>query len=139
MKHISLETALLAKEKGYNEFTRDVYAETRAHSLYDPRSADNIYFEYKPPRVLNHSYMDSDTKEVCKCPTLGDLHTWVRDNYKFHIEVLLSENAPYDKFYYRITTIGKYFVLSHDDEYFDDADIALETGLRKALTKFNYE
>lgn len=42
---------------------------------------------------------------------------WLRVNHGIHIEILLEENKPWNKFYYRIMKIGQYFSLSHDGIY----------------------
>ncbi len=45
------------------------------------------------------------------------LKEWLRINHGIHIEILLTEDAPYDTFYYRVLKIGQYFTLSHDGIY----------------------
>jgi hypothetical protein len=53
---------------------------------------------------------------------------WLRVNHGIHIEILLEENKPWNKFYYRIMKIGQYFSLSHDGIYSETPQEAYSTA-----------
>jgi hypothetical protein len=71
----------------------------------------------------------------CAVPTQAWLQAWLRDKHGLHIEILLSEDSPYNQFYYRIMKIGQYFTLAHDAAYYESYEQALEQALFKALLK----
>lgn len=66
-------------------------------------------------------------------PTQSLLQKWLREKHSTHIEILLEEDAPYDKFYYGVMVVGKYFALSYDDNRFNTYEEALEASLLEAL------
>lgn len=110
---INFETAKLAQEKG---FVLGIGWHGQDDKFYYEGQITNNF------RGGNHC-----------APTQSLLQRWLREVHNIHIEVFLSDNLPYTGFYYRIMTIGKYFVTSHDDVLSDKFEDALEKGLFEAL------
>ena len=125
---IKKETGQLIKRKGFNWNCR----------YWNDGEQSNQYAGHRMDSVLSNTYIDSNSfyKRIpfsCTIPTQAMLQKWLREEHNIHIEILLEEDAPYNKFYYRIMKIGKYFTLSHDDIYCKTYEEALEAGLLEAL------
>lgn len=119
---ISYETAMLAKEKGFINGSKSYYNGND--------TLETLSEEFHPNAVHTNNMMQRFRYEA---PTQSLLQQWLRTEHQLHIEVLLSEDAPYTQVYYRIMKIGQYFTLSHDDNYFHEYEDALEEALIKAL------
>ena len=117
---VSFETAKLAKEKGFYE---------RSGTWYDKNDGRvNAFFpncEYDCKALIENRIIFIHSQSL--------LQRWLREVHKLHVEILLTDNAPYKQYYYRIMEIGKYFSLSHDGVYKDTYEETLEIGLYKAL------
>ena len=118
---ITFDTAKLAKEKGFELDTDKVWLFKK--SLIEP---------------ISGSHPNLGTSYASDClmyprPTQSLLQKWLRREHLIHIEVFLDDNSPYNKYYYRVMTIGKYFVTSHDGKLNEEYEDALEKGLEEAL------
>lgn len=77
-KLVSIETAILAKKRGFLENTEDYY-------LLDYKffKADGIPVKFKTgPRKI-----DGSQTHMASAMTLSDLQDWLRDKHDFHVEV----------------------------------------------------
>ena len=115
---ISYETASLSKKMGFN---------LRCH--YYSYQLDDILYQGE---YINHNKEGEFISEISR-PRQSLLQKWLREKHGLHIEILLEEDHPYNKFYFRVMEIGKYFTLSHSDIYCDTYEGALEIGLIEAL------
>lgn len=116
---ITYPTAELAKYKGFN---------LACYTWYNTGNPNKIL----TGSLHNHNH-PLDTVTI-SAPPQSILQKWLRDR-DLHIEVLLSDNRPWDTFYYRVMRIGRYFTLSHDGKYFPRYEDALEAGLFNALNQ----
>ena len=113
---ISLKTAKLAKEMGFPSIN------TGLNKMYTEEG--HFYNSVGPTFDESSSY---------QAPTQSLLQKWLREEHLIHIEILLSEESPYNMFYYRIMQTGKYFTLSHNGIYKNNYEEVLEKGLQEAL------
>jgi hypothetical protein len=90
--HVTFKQAKLLKEKGFDGKCNSVYT-----------TDGNILLGVNV-NLLDRIY----------APEQWQVVEWLRVNHSIHIEVLLAEDYPWDKFYYRAMRIGGYFTLSHD-------------------------
>jgi len=100
--YVTFEQAKLIRKKGFNLKT------TWAYQSSNPKNK----YSYK----VNHEILLRDKKDVF-CPEQWELVEYLRINHGIWIEILLTEDSPYNNFYFRIMEIGKYFTLSHDGIY----------------------
>ena len=133
---INLETAKLAKEKGFDIQCIHGFVEDVSDGLSKGIS-EEFYWELgdRPNDNYFENLLNYDQEDVFfySRPTQTLLQKWLREEHLIHIEILLSEESPYNTFYYRIMQIGKYFTLSHDGIYKNTYEEALEKGLFEAL------
>ena len=123
---ILFETAKLAKEKGFNAKCLSYWGINYVMELTpELNSSFNRHtYNYNGDEFIDQSY---------SAPSQGLLQRWLREKHYIHIEILLSDDSPYEQFYIRYMKIGQYFSLAHDDVYKDTYEEALEIGLNKAL------
>ena len=124
---ISLETAKLAKEKGFNIFTDVCFANT-------PNSDNKQYKKIK----LHHSHSVGSVDSfgniltiVAYAPTQSLLQKWLRE--KHNIIVLVDYegiDGYYYKYYYYINEVKKY---NASDKNYITFEEAYEIGLQEAL------
>ena len=69
-------------------------------------------------------------------PYPEDIKTWLREYRGIHIEILLSDDDPYNTYYYRILKVGEYFTLSRDSFEDKDYDTVLCEALKLALESY---
>ena len=117
---ISLKTAKLLKEKEFDLLLPNYYYQ---------EPSENFAWELCTSSMLKYS---NSHRGKIVAPTQSLLQKWLREKHKLHIEILLSENAPYDTYYSRVSEIGKYFTTAHDD-FYGTYEEALEKGLQEAL------
>ena len=133
---ISLETAKLAKEKGFNEHTDEAFFERIAHTWEDPRDGDLIEFEYLPPRVLPVAYADEYNVEVCKAPSQSVLQKWLRDVHRINIGITFHQSNG-SEISYDFCVFYPYGSQSKVTEWsqlnYNTYEKALEAGLLSAL------
>ena len=112
---ISLETAKLAKEKGFNEICD-------SHFEKDGETYDSYGLPFKPNDKQEHEILYAR-------PSQSLLQKWLREEHKIHI-VIMPCIIPSNEVKYYIFT-GK---LKWDwAELFDTYEEALEVGLQEAL------
>lgn len=134
------ELSKLAREKGYNIPSYRAYSIWRGNiRKTDTEETALVEYNIETDPYYQGGYYSGEltwyyqTKEYTIAPTLNSLKDWLLKTHNIHIEVLLEEDAPYNRFYYRIMKVGQYFTLSASD--FKDADnmIVLEKALYEAL------
>ena len=129
---ISLKTAKLAKEKGFNIFTDVCFANT-------PNSDDKQYKKIK----LHHSHSVGSVDSfgniltlVAYAPTQSILAKWLREEH--NIDVLVTSiNGSKLKRYVSKIYVNKLYVklVGHSDNY----ENTFEKGLQEALKLINYD
>jgi hypothetical protein len=124
---IGLETAILAKEKGFNERTLYVYKETFAHDIEDHHTGNEYHNEYVPPRPSYYDYFTEHDHEVCKAPTQSLLQRWLREVHNIHCWV---SPETYLNFNYHYFMTGGY---THMKDGFPTYEIAMEEALKESL------
>jgi len=100
--YVTFEQAKWLKEKGFDIECKMCVEEGDERSL--PFNCGNTIHK----NSLHPYYSAPEQWQVVE---------WLRVNHGIHIEILLEENKPWNKFYYRIMKIGQYFSLSHDGIY----------------------
>jgi hypothetical protein len=111
--YVDFENAKLLKEKGFD---------VPVNTLYNEKGTD--YFKGSLPNSLTNYYSR---------PTIQLAVKWIYQNFKVHIEILLEEDSPWNRFYFRAMKTGNYFSLSHSDEYFDTQQEAYQTAIQYTL------
>lgn len=112
---ISLETAKLAKLKGFNI------------------EQGTFYNEGSMWHLQTDSIIRTGEDLIVEAPTQSLLQKWLREKHNIHIEVFLQEDHPYKKFYYRIMKIGQYFSLSYEDYSSQVYEEVMEEALKYTL------
>lgn len=131
-RRASLELALLAKEKGFEEECKFVYRQDdQPYEIpywEDTITNDEIEKEYKGFYTENNY--------VCTCPTLAFLQKWLREKHLIHVDSTLSN--PMDRklgFKMSITVENPdgecNFIAGYGGTM--DYDLSLEEGLLLAL------
>jgi len=132
---VSLRLAKLAKDKGFNIPTVKAYSEKGEmvtsedwnYSCEGGMSYENWFYDYN-----TYGYEEF----IYSAPTLASLQKWLRVTFKLHIEILLTDEIPYNKFYFRVMKIGQYFTLSYTEDLLDTPEKALDTALIYALENY---
>ena len=141
---ISLETAILAKNKGFSKGSKTVYID------YLDGSKTEYYQDYYT--VNNHKGIDLSNKSwtVYEAPQLHVLQKWLREKHNIDVEVnslgevdLFGENAPLIKSYTcKVSNWNKQWsvhdgtgIVMPEHYHFDNKDYekAFEEGLNEAL------
>jgi hypothetical protein len=97
--YVTFEQAKLLKEKGFDVPTCNGY-DSKGNLIC--MASQNRPMDYNT-QVLLYSM-----------PEQWQVIEWLRVKYGIHIEILLAEDNPWNKFYYRVMKVGEYFTLSHD-------------------------
>lgn len=114
---IKLETAVLAKEKGFNGICIDAFM-FRGQSIRTTRLRD----------------WNSDDKEIYSAPTQSLLARWLREKHNIYLESALTFNRSYGFIGYKGANPQSSFVT--DDGSYEEA---LEYGLVEALNLIKTE
>ena len=123
---VSFELAKLLKEKKFNQ----------------PQ-----FKYYDNGGTLCHSVCVVYNSGLVLAPTIAEVVMWLYERHSLHIEILLEEDAPWSKFYYRTMKVGQYFalnimiigalyliqLLSHNGIYKDSPTEAYEAGIEHIL------
>ncbi len=130
---ISKETAILAKEKGFDWYVESIYTNytDQQHELIQVSNIDWKIDFYK--------------KNLLRAPTQSLLTKWLRDVHKFHISIL---SALYPFYYWQVTDMSKPWGVSpkitqlpikilDQSAEFATYEEALEDALLKTLTLIN--
>jgi hypothetical protein len=143
-ERITLATAKLCKEKGYNISCNGSYTE-----FLKTHKSDNPSFAMKKGEVdFDDSFFFMNNNSMCDysnenytmyaAPSQSLLQRWLRDTHKLHIEIILGHDEKqtwYDFYVYKIE-------LGYDDDFIADSsdmddngsyEETLETGLQEAL------
>jgi hypothetical protein len=139
---ITLETAILAKEKRFDVLCEEAYFETEEHTLEMGRGGDCL-FPHQLPRILGRCSEDEYTHFIAEAPTQGLLQKWLREVHNIYVDAShdLSADGKYINYY---TSWGFMRQLDNEgnlnanrwyDEYSDwrTYEEALEFGLAEAL------
>lgn len=90
-KLISLECALLAKEKGFNSESDKCYVEKEAEfNVVYNRDGDTADFPCKPPHLKTTKYLDYPEIILAYAPTQALIQKWLRENYNLIVEPIGS-------------------------------------------------
>ena len=124
---IKFKTAVLAKEKGFDEQTRNAFDENGEEIFCDPCS-DSVKLVGLGNRQ-GHKWWNS--KEIGKYsrPTQSLLQRWLREVHKIHITIT---SISQDSWQYHITKVGDSLGKLYNEDY-DDYEEALEDALVHAL------
>ena len=127
---ITLQTAKLAKEKGFDVRCEKAYFETGRHILETIRDGE-ITFPYKPPRILKRNYGDEFTIFIAEAPTQSLLQKWLREEYNI---IVLVDYEGIDGYYYKFYSY-KEGNKNYDASYknYNTYEQALEVGLQEGL------
>ena len=127
---ITLQTAKLAKEKGFDVRCEKAYFETGRHILETIRDGE-ITFPYKPPRILKRNYGDEFTIFIAEAPTQSLLQKWLREEYNI---IVLVDYEGIDGYYYKFYSY-KEGNKNYDASYknYNTYEEALEVGLQEGL------
>ena len=121
MNNVNFEIATLAERVGFRLPSNPMSFTTR---FYHRRTGSIIYWG-------RHGKIHR--KNLIYIPNIYELQEWLFKEHKIHIEVCLSEDTPYNEFYYRVTTVGKYFVLSYADKLYKTPEETLTKGVETVL------
>ena len=133
---INFETAKLAKEKGFDVYTKKVYVETLEYTLEMGRGGD-CTFPYQAPRILNSGRFDTYDIVHCNAPTQELLKKWLREKHNIHMTVDLFPHTEKDRMYqvHGDYKNGEYWnwVDYDGNGTFSNYEDALEFGLQEGL------
>jgi hypothetical protein len=111
---ITIKTAKLAKEKGFDELCNNYYA-----------GSDTIYKSKE--NGIHNSFLFAVLS--CTAPTQSLLQKWLREKYDIHIGI-----EPYGDNTYDYVLVSELIESDSDDEYsFATYEDALEAALYEAL------
>lgn len=113
---VTLETAKLLKEKGFNEFCEFAYADEDLHIM----------------RLFSTNSFFNEIGCGYTAPTKSIAQKWLRENHSIHIAVDFNQ---YGRWYYRLYDIKDYDFLSETevDKIYKSYEEALEAGIQEAL------
>lgn len=129
--YVSLETAKLLKEVGYDECCRFAYKEER----FSNRDEDYHCDEWLENTYTTENYNNRDNgKYVCyfSKPLLYFAQKWLREKHNIHIEVSLENFTDGYIWGYQILYIGEDCSDNSYDGEFKTYQLALDAGIAKA-------
>ena len=124
-EYISLETAKIAREKGFNELIYTLYK--------------NGEFKINKSHTLSHFYQKINNKGMtdncCSAPTQSFLARWLRENHEIHVDITFwnFNDSHYCEYTYNITRPLEN--LTKKVLWFDTYEDAMENGLQEALLR----
>ena len=136
---ISFETAKLAKEKGFNEYSIDGYNIDGDLMTID-RSQESFFFE-GASRKYNNSELEGYNKEynnsyefiiMCIASTQSLLQKWLREKHNIHISIFSENNKFVLLINYYNESGDEVEIWLHKGPY-NTYEEALEIGLQEAL------
>lgn len=140
---ISFETAKLAKEKGFEEYTSKTYKEyIKDRLLFDFKYGEDILLKNKGTVVLSYRIPFSEEEWSYfipyPAPSQSLLQKWIREKHDLHIGIGLELHGENPKsFWFYIENIKNGSIVNIDklnDAVFSYEE-ALEAGLVEALRK----
>lgn len=132
---ISFKTAIVAKEKGFDEYTLSGYITKEIVGKF----IDSSYEEYRyggegSKEFIHINHVDRGFMPLhepyYKTPTQSLLHKWLREKHNLFIEIFLTSEGNYTINSIVIIGESEYAV---DFKLFDEYEDALEEGLYEAL------
>jgi hypothetical protein len=139
---ISLETAIVAKEKGFNEGLCGYYGQFNAIE-HDKEAIDGKIWRHKVGALTKNSELIPNEYSA---PPQSVLQKWLRDKHNLHIEVKVQDYVEDPSYYWSI--FGKYKdgllirCLANSGEgnnkletFFKSYENALEAALKEALNR----
>ena len=121
---VTLETAKLLKEKGFNWKCEHIIGCNKVITKYD-----------LPQSMSCCTEIDNESVEFL-CPTLYIAQKWLRKTKNLHIEIYRNTcGYGYVRWYYRLYDIKDYDFLSETevDKIYKSYEEALEAGIQEAL------
>ena len=115
---ISLETAKLAKEKGF------------VQNPYEIPYSYRYKFTDNTGCVLSHSLFNPSSN-ICTAPTQSLLQKWLRE--KYDIDIIINTYRNQNQKYYKYFISEKSKNVIKSEEYYNTYEDALEIGLQEAL------
>ena len=117
---VTLETAKLLKDKGFN---------WKCEHLID---RNKVITKYDLPQSMSCCTEIDDEPVEFLCPTLYIAQKWLRENHSIHIAVDINR---YGRWYYRLYDIKDYDFLfgTEVDKTYKSYEEALEAGIQEAL------
>jgi hypothetical protein len=129
---VTLETAKLAKEKGFKIETREGYLETVEHTV-EMRGGD-CTFPYQAPRILSSRLVDEYTTLIALAPTQSLLQKWLRDTHHIIAEARFLAGGKRETAQYETIVYGNF---EEDDSeescLYNRFEDALEDSLMEGL------
>ena len=130
---VSYETALLAKEVGFNEECNNVYNKSLKKETLE-------YYEGDASGVIKNSEVQNTSTGVvylCTAPTQSLLSKWLREIHKIHVSVDFDSYSPdVPKYYAVVKSIGSKNMgerLLDGFTLYSNYEEALEQGLFESL------
>ena len=138
--YVSVETAKLLKEKGFDGECMSMYVTPKPHTgMGNPNEAKIA------PHGRDSHYYDGYLYQ-CEAPTLQTARKWLREKHHLHIEVRLTNHTMSDmvnvvKYYWVMTNTetGRWCDEStvYNVRVFDKSEEAEEDAIRHALEKLD--
>lgn len=130
---VSYETALLAKEKGFDEFCNDVYTDYLQDTEY---SKKGIYLSTDSTLKGRNSYLEkNEYYELFTAPQQYVLQKWLRVKYNYNINVKhITHNQKYG-----FSVTGNYdektggIIIPYNFKGYDSYGECLENALQQCL------
>ena len=125
---IRLDTAKLAKEKGYDRFAPAWYG------CDDPVHGEPNQFFVSGFGEFNEFGNDEDTQEgtqIYSAPTQTMLQTWLREVHNIHVEPFVDDNQMYGYYVSTFNDVGR--IDSPIKRNFEERQNAFEMGLQVGL------
>ena len=125
---INFETAKLAKEKGFNIFTRHFYADLSWNSKEIYKSNEVGYDEFTNSMENDHGFGD-----IILIPTQSLLQKWLREVHGIHIDIRTNAVSGGNYFFYLFQTKAPFYTLFVSEKNSDNYEEALEYALKESL------
>ena len=128
---VKYNTAILAKEKGFNDLCNTVYINENKTAIHFPMNSElgfSSIKEFNDRGLRNSTLKELDTKFKCEvtAPTQFELQTWLRKTFNIYISVNIGEKSDF------IVNV-KFLTKEFSERIFDTYEEALEAGLYQAL------
>ena len=137
---VSLETAKLAKEKGFNVPSFGLYCVECDENKNEDDSLVN-YYEDDFYKLKNHNDEENQkgSHHMYSAPTQSMLQKWLREKHFVYVTALPSytDNSDSKKCYFEIAHKRRLMQMGDIYSYFNTYEEALEAGLREALRLVN--
>ena len=110
-EYVPYNIALKLLDKGFDDITCSAfYKGNKLVKSIEKGGFLKSSFQHQFYNQTEVQYHNGD----CLAPLWQQVFDWLRKDHKFHIEIFLSDNRPYNTFHYRVTQIGQYFTLTYD-------------------------